>query len=214
MHLSTPDCRQEQRGFSIIEVMVALIVIVVGLLGLAKMQALALSNMNTSRMQALAAIEAASLASAMHSNRAYWASSTVPATTTVTLNPVVITSTDSNLATTATTDYTGGATGLAACVGTSGGGAKCAAPGTLAGYDLANWVNDLAQILPTSNAIISCTSVSGSPPACTINIRWNERVVSITQQAAQYQATVSSTAVATAGSQTFQQPYFFLYVEP
>ena len=54
------------RGFSLVEVMVAVIVICVGLLGIAKMQALALSNTTTSRLRALAAIEAAGLASAMN----------------------------------------------------------------------------------------------------------------------------------------------------
>jgi len=61
------------RGFTLVEVMVAVIVICIGLLGIAKMQALALSNMTASRLRSLAAIEAASLAASMHSNRNYWA---------------------------------------------------------------------------------------------------------------------------------------------
>jgi len=66
------------RGFSLIEVMVAVIVICVGMLGIAKMQALSLSNTTTARLRSLAAIEAASLASAMHSNRQYWANTALP----------------------------------------------------------------------------------------------------------------------------------------
>ena len=62
-------------GFSLVEVMVAVVVICVGLLGIAKMQAMAVSNTNMSRQRSLAAIEAASIASAMHSNREYWAES-------------------------------------------------------------------------------------------------------------------------------------------
>ena len=58
------------QGFSLVEVMVAVVVICVGLLGIAKMQAMALSNTTMSRQRSLAAIEAASIASAMHSNRA------------------------------------------------------------------------------------------------------------------------------------------------
>src|SRR5205823_9766606 len=57
------------RGFSLVEVMVAVIVICVGLLGIAKLQALSLSNTTTSRLRALAAIQVASVAAAMHSNR-------------------------------------------------------------------------------------------------------------------------------------------------
>ena len=186
--------------------MVAVVVICVGLLGIAKMQALALSNMNTSRQRALAAIEAASLASAMHSNRLYWAAATVPATTSVVYNPMNITSSDGTLASEASADYTAGAAGLGACVGSSNGAAKCT-PVELAAYDLANWVNDMAQILPNPTASIACAgNVAGVPPNCTINIQWSEKAVSMTQQAAQQQAT--------AGTSQFERPYYFLYVEP
>ena len=64
---------QRIQGFSLVEVMVAVVVICVGLLGIAKMQAMALSNTNMSRQRSLAAIEAASIAASMHSNRQYWA---------------------------------------------------------------------------------------------------------------------------------------------
>ena len=62
----------QSRGFSLIEVMVALIVLSVGLLGVAKMQALSLSSTTISNKRSMAAIEAASLAAAMHVNRGYW----------------------------------------------------------------------------------------------------------------------------------------------
>ena len=67
-------------GFSLVEVMVALIIICVGLLGIAKLQALMLSNTGTSRMRALAALEASSIAATMHADRDYWAGT--PAATT------------------------------------------------------------------------------------------------------------------------------------
>ncbi len=54
--------RSRTQGFSLIEVMVALIIIAVGMLGIAKMQALALSNTESSGVRSLVAIEAASLA--------------------------------------------------------------------------------------------------------------------------------------------------------
>ena len=80
--------RLRARGFSLIEVMVAVIVICIGVLGIAKMQALALSNTNTSRLRSLAAIEAASLAASMHSNRNFWGA----ATANYTVTPTAITS--------------------------------------------------------------------------------------------------------------------------
>src|ERR1700733_15964795 len=64
------------RGFSLIEVMVAILIISIGLLGVAKMQALSLSNTGNSRLRALAAVEAGSIASMMQADRGYW--TTVP----------------------------------------------------------------------------------------------------------------------------------------
>src|ERR1700730_15922206 len=58
-----------QRGFTLIEVMVAVIVLSAGLRGVAKMQALALSSTNVANVRSIAAIEAASLAATMHENR-------------------------------------------------------------------------------------------------------------------------------------------------
>src|SRR5580700_12341596 len=71
------------RGFSLIEVMVALIIIAVGMLGIAKMQALALSTTESSGVRSLVAIEAASLAASMHANRDYWVGNPPPASFTV-----------------------------------------------------------------------------------------------------------------------------------
>ena len=77
LHMKPLDAPPARNGFTIIEVMVALVVISIGLLGIAKMQALALASTSTSRLRSLAAIQAASLGSAMHANRAYWAAATL-----------------------------------------------------------------------------------------------------------------------------------------
>ena len=117
-------------GFSLVEVMVALIIICVGLLGIAKLQALMLSNTGDSRMRALAALEASSIAATMHADRDYWAS-TPAATTTVddTVATKGITSADSTLATTPDC-YSGGSD------------APCTAA-KMAAFDLQNWLNDM-----------------------------------------------------------------------
>jgi type IV pilus assembly protein PilV len=183
-------------GFSLIEVMVALVVICVGLLGIAKMQALALSNTTTSRMRSLAALEAASLAAAMHSNRQYWAN-TPPVS--ITLNVRAIASTDGALAAQATADLGN----LTACVGNNSGVAQCTAP-NLAAYDLANWTNDLNNLLPNPTANIACPPVAGGniPTSCTIQISWTERAIAANQQE----------AAVTTGQ--FETPTYTLYVEP
>jgi type IV pilus assembly protein PilV len=207
------------RGFSLVEVLVALIVICVGLLGVAKMQALALSNMTTSRQRALAAFEAAALAGAMHSNRNYWASTpALFANYTVTVNLAaapVITSIDGALAAQASADYAAGNTAN----GTTGLNA-CVAPGhspipqcptalnnaALAAYDLARWTASLKGLLPNPTATISCPTVANAPVSCTIQISWTEKAVSMTAQEASQQAA--------GNSGQFETPTYLLYVEP
>ena len=177
------------RGFSLVEVMVAVIVICVGMLGIAKMQALSVSNTTTARLRSLAAIEAASLASAMHSNRQYWAN--VPLPFTAGLNAGVISSpTDAALAAQATADLTN----LTACFGV-----QCAAL-PLAAFDLARWSTGMTALLPNPAATIFCPGNAGvnAPPSCTITISWNERSIAINQQ--------ETVALAL--------PTYTLYVEP
>jgi type IV pilus assembly protein PilV len=214
------------RGFSLVETLVALIVICVGLLGIAKMQALALSNMTTSRMRALASFEAAGLAAAMHSNRDYW--TTTPANFTITVNPAstpAIASSDGALSAQASADYTAGSgagngvTGLNACVGTSGSGAVCATAMDLAAYDLARWTNSLGGpgvgLLPNPTAQISCPNLAGGniPTSCTITICWTEQAVAINKQEAGILAQTCAQEAGVEGN-SLENPTYMLYVEP
>ncbi|MBV9344444.1 MAG: type IV pilus modification protein PilV [Gammaproteobacteria bacterium] len=157
--------RAQQQGFSLTEVMVAVIVICIGLLGIAKMQALALSNSSTARMRSLAAIEAASLASVMHSNRNYWGSASPPAATTLVAG--VVTSTDAALQ---------AQVGAANCFN-----ATCT-PVMLAGFDLNRWVQSLQAALPNPSATIACPPAPNAPVACTIMVRWSEKAVAAASQ--------------------------------
>lgn len=205
------------RGFSLVEVMVAVVVICVGLLGIAKMQALALSNSNTSRLRSLAAIEAAGLAAAMHSNREYWAGNIPPAT--ITVNAVAnpqIQSSDAALQAAAGVDLAQGSSNPAAivvpCVGVNDGVARCSGPGgnpgvNLAAFDVARWTASLNALLPNPQSTITCPPpVGAAPVSCTIQISWNEKAVSMTQQEAQQEALN--------GPSQIERPVYFLYVEP
>ena len=198
------------RGFTLIEVMVALIVITIGLLGVAKMQALSLANTTISRQRSLAAIEAASLAAAMRANRLYWSS--VPpnfVTTWVPANAPAFVSTDANLAAAANTGNSH------ACDGVAGAVAVCAYTANntgLAGADLAGWGAALAAVLPNPTARITCGVPLGTtlPASCTINIAWTETSVAISAQEATQEA-----AMKAAGTQgQFEKPTYQLYVEP
>src|SRR5271156_2062104 len=73
------------RGFTLLEIMVALIVTSIGLLGIAKLQALAYASTGSAAVRSLVALQAAGLAASMHANRTYWAAAPSPFTITGTV---------------------------------------------------------------------------------------------------------------------------------
>jgi len=180
----------KMRGFSLIEVMVALIIIAVGMLGIAKLQALALSTTESSGVRSLVAMEAASLAAAMHTNRDYWSS--VPP-------PVV------NITITRTGP---GPTGYTSVVDLFPAAQNCAtvavcSPLQVAEYDLQQWGTALGQVVPAAKAQISCPA-GVTPVACTIQITWQENVTS----------TNNATAAVSSAAGVLNSPQYTLYVEP
>lgn len=209
--MNTSSYPARTRGFSLIEVMVALVVICVGLLGVAKMQALSLANTTISRQRSIAAIEAASLAAAMRANRLYWG--TTAANFSVVWNPAVapayVVTGDATLAAAAN------AGNAHACDGAAGTVAACpytANNQALAAADLAGWTTALAAVLPNPSATITCGVPIGTtlPASCTINIAWTETAVAMTTQEAAQEA-----AMKTAGTQgKYEKPTYQLYVEP
>ena len=175
------------RGFSLVEVMVAVLVISIGLLGIAKMQALALSSTGNARLRALVSLEAASLASAIRANRTYWAGSAVAGT------DLVVKTTGANIS--SSSDGT-----LTAVQDCSYGGtnAPCAT-GPLAAYDVQQWAQQINTLIPGVISIIDCTLPAvGTPVTCTIQINWTENEVAVNAQA------TGAMAV----------PQYTLYVEP
>jgi type IV pilus assembly protein PilV len=145
-----------ERGFSLVEVMVALVVVAIGLLGLAKMETLAMASTTTAGSRSIAAIEASSMAAAMHANRAYWASALAPATTT-------ITSANASPAVTQCTQA-----------------APCN-PTQMATLDMQNWAIAMNAVLPPYLATIACTTAT-PPVNCSIQIQWAENGVAINSQ--------------------------------
>ncbi len=182
-------------GFSLVEVMVGLVVISVGLLGIAKMQALAMSSTGGAKMRSLAALEAASLASALHADRAYW--SAIVATQAA---PFVVKTNGASIASATDAALTATQTCFVASPG------ACTTT-QMAAYDLQDWVAGNAATgtvglnsqLPTPQSTITCYQTTG-PTSCIIQITWNEHLVA-TNTAAANVAAVEATA-------------YTLYVEP
>ncbi len=162
------DLSRYQRGFSLIEVMVALVVIAVGLLGIAGMQALALSNTNIARTRSLATIEASSIAAAMQANPAYWSTGAVPANLTVTGKVGATWS--------ATTLSNGVLNGqVSDCSSGPCSGIEMAA------YDLKTWGQQLAKQIPGGKGVIACLLGANNIVNCTITINWSEKNVALNQ---------------------------------
>jgi type IV pilus assembly protein PilV len=187
---STP----RRAGFSLIEVLVALIVISVGLLGIAKMQALALSNTTSARLRSLAAIQAASLASSMHADRAYWAA--VAPATTATASGGVAASTDATLQ--AELAAAGAIAPPATNYCIQGAAAAPCKPEQMAAADLQSWAVAVNALIPNSQATITCDA---NPLTCTISLRWYENLVAFNSKQA-----VQSDAI--------QKSAYVLYVQP
>lgn len=150
-----------QRGFSLIEAMVALAILAIGLLGIALLQTTSLSTTSSARVRALAAIQAANMATHIRSNSGYW---TTPTTVTVTpgSTPVL-----SNAALSAA--YTN-------CRDLPSG--SCT-PVQVAAYNLHNWgLEDQHQLsaLPGSSGSVACAApTASSAVACTVTVRWRQK---------------------------------------
>jgi type IV pilus assembly protein PilV len=152
------SCTRAQ-GFTLMEVLVALVIISIGLLGIAAMQATAIASTHTSQTESLAAIEARSLADAMQANPDYWAGGHMPAAINVTgtaaapvLSDTTLNSQTTNCSATPCTD----------------------APGiAMAGYDLQQWAKQLFTQIPGSNAAIACQIAS--PSICSITVNWTQK---------------------------------------
>ena len=179
------------KGFTLIEVMIAIVLIAIGLLGLAKTGALAVSNTQVASSRSLVALQAGSLAAAMQGNKAYWAAGVAP--TAFSTQGAVVTDTQ---------------TGVLGVVGPNCSAASppACSPAQLAAYDVQSWATNLTLLLPTATATIACTNLAGTQISCAITVNWSEKYVAVNR------TTATGTAAA-GGSQTATQSYT-LYVAP
>jgi type IV pilus assembly protein PilV len=216
MHVISRHTLARSHGFTLVEVLVAVVIIAIGLLGIAKMESVALGSTGVAQQRSVAALQASSLAAAMHANRGYWGTGLAPAT--ITLTGTTITQSGGGSLSTAVT----------CLVGASGNAAPCT-PTQLAAADLQQWAIDvnglpsysnpsgpsgtptplpLSPALPFQVTTISCSQSAIVPISCTVQIVWRENAV-----AANAQGNNASTASASAIN-GFNVPTYTLYVEP
>lgn len=143
----------KQSGFSMLEVLVSLIIIMIGVLGIAGIQMVSIYNTEVARYQSLAAMLGSSLSANMQGNAAYWKAQTISITTT------------------GATVSGGPAAG--ACLN-----AACTAS-QIAGYDLALWAADVSGTLPSATSAIDCTISTNATTDCAITISWSEKNITL-----------------------------------
>ena len=174
-------------GFSLIEVLVSVVVISIGLLGVAKMHALAIGNTRNSASRSLAAIYAGSLTSAMHANPGYWQSSLVSTSVTTTPNAdrsAILLSDSSLNALTDGCTWSSSNTAPAVCT-----------PQRMAASDLRAWGMSLLQ-LPGGNGTVECAYSATAPVSCRVTVEWDEKYIAGTESTKAATAKDNADAVA------------------
>lgn len=162
-------------GFSLIEVLVALVIISLSLLGVAGMQAISIANTGESGYRGIAATQAASMAATMSVNQEYWQTSAVPPVATVTGGVV---------------KFAGVTQTVTNCTSANSGG-PCSAT-QMAVYDLALWGAQLNTALPSATGTITCAF--SAEEICTIVVQWYEKNMVQNQQSGTSLAATSTSA--------------------
>ena len=178
MHLNTPFSRAPREdGFTLIELMITMLIVTVGMLGLAKLQAAAVAETSMSRTRALMSFQAESLAGMMRANNTFWivkGAGPFPSFTVTSAGAISNTSMSSPPS--------------GDCVTPAGGAAhSCPLASQLAYDDMYTWAGNFVAAFPNATANVTCKSASGG--ACAINptvphgydivLTWPERIVAI-----------------------------------
>lgn len=169
---STPSRGRIARGFTIIELLVTLVVVSVGMLGVAKLQAAAMAETGVARTRSLMTFQAEALAAMMRSNKGFWQSSTA-FTQSITIPA-------------GTGAFTGG-TGFVQPTTTDH---TCNSPATacttanLAYDDLTTWKTNFSKAFPAASGTITCSGSATLPETCDITLSWAERTVAVNRTTA------------------------------
>ena len=167
---------RDEAGFTLIELLVTMLIVTIGLLGLAKLQATAVSNTAVARTRALMTYQAESLAGMMRANQGFWVTSGAgpfPSFSVTTGG----TASDSQMS-------KNGSTGT--CLNVTCSQAQ------LAWDDMYTWAakfNDgtVNSAFPGASATVACVSASGgacganpaTPHSYDITLTWQQKLVAI-----------------------------------
>ncbi len=173
MRLNSSPSLRRGAGFTLVELLVTLVIVSVGILGIAKMEAAGVAESQVSRVRSLMTFQAESLAGAMRANRGYWATkyATAPAFTLVASGqtyPMIANSIDPTCASASST---------VACSSSE-----------LAYADLALWRTNFLAAFPGAAATITCSGgcalTSTTPASYDIALTWNEKSVAVNRSGA------------------------------
>lgn len=168
--------RAPAQGFSLLEALIALVIVMVGLLGIAGLQALAVRNSAQAHIRTLAGADARTLAAEMRTNAAYWSDPTAASTVNISWTGSAPHISDSTLAT------------APDCISQS-----CSATQTAA-YNLNQWAYSLSQLPSNASANISRVTTAGlSGFSYNVTVNWTEHNMS--GQGTTASATHSTTVV-------------------
>ncbi len=170
--MQQPPLTTMQRGFTLIEVLIALVISAIGLLGIAGMQMFSINNTSASNVRAVAAIEAANLVSRMKGNPDYWQSVSDNFAIRVVTDGGDVQIEDIDAA----TDNAGETLNAQNADCTVDGACDTAAK--VAAYNLMRWKARLDTRLPNAEVSITRIKPNESPrfPILSIDISWQEKV--------------------------------------
>jgi type IV pilus assembly protein PilV len=146
---------KKQRGLSLLETLISMVIIMFGVLGIAGMQLYAVNNTEVARYKNVATVIASSLAAKIQANTGYWGS------------PPASLQVNGSTITNGPAAYAGGCTNVV-----------CTAS-QMAYTDLLKFGTDMALRLPSGNATITCSQTL-TPAVCTIAISWSEKNIALT----------------------------------
>ncbi len=171
--------RSRQTGTSLIEVLIGMVVAALGLMGMARLESLAINQTMNANAQSYAALATENLSAVMKANRAFWSSSALASPFDIRIdqnNATIIRGTGAGSLSTATKS----------CQTAS----DCD-PAEVAAFDLRRLAVEMAGFASGGRMEIKRVGTA-LPPIFQVTVSWNEKAMSLGGNSTKYGAGVSS----------------------